>query len=260
LIGAAPGGCAGEGAEAPARQEDVVGQLALRLTRVGGDQVLSVNYRIEDAYGNVADQGTIDMHQDGATASIRLDLPAGSNYLASMTATTVGGVPCAGESARFTVTAGATTQAEVALQCSASPTSGAADLQGTFNACPTVESLTVVPLAVDIGQDIALSAAAQDADGDPISYSWTATNGGSFGSADLQSTTYLCTSIGQHILTLTVADNRGCNQNHTALVTCLSACVGVCGNGFVDCHEQCDDGNTVAGDGCSPTCTLEAPH
>lgn len=30
-----------------------------------------------------------------------------------------------------------------------------------------------------------------------------------------------------------------------------------CGNGFVNTGEECDDGNTKAGDGCSPTCMFE---
>lgn len=33
--------------------------------------------------------------------------------------------------------------------------------------------------------------------------------------------------------------------------------VPVCGNGIVQPPEQCDDGNTVSGDGCSDTCTAE---
>ncbi len=44
------------------------------------------------------------------------------------------------------------------------------------------------------------------------------------------------------------------------LLGCLSAfgCAGgttppSCGNGVVDVGEQCDDGNTVSGDGCSST-------
>jgi cysteine-rich repeat protein len=31
----------------------------------------------------------------------------------------------------------------------------------------------------------------------------------------------------------------------------------VCGDGMADGHEQCDDGNTTSGDGCSSTCTVE---
>jgi cysteine-rich repeat protein len=41
----------------------------------------------------------------------------------------------------------------------------------------------------------------------------------------------------------------------------LAGCGGsnpICGDGTVDTGEQCDDGNTVAGDGCSATCTTES--
>jgi len=34
-------------------------------------------------------------------------------------------------------------------------------------------------------------------------------------------------------------------------------CVSACGNGALDAGEECDDGNTVSGDGCSATCQLE---
>src|SRR5437016_10401096 len=37
----------------------------------------------------------------------------------------------------------------------------------------------------------------------------------------------------------------------------LLAQASVCGNGVVETGEECDDGNTVAGDGCSSTCTIE---
>jgi cysteine-rich repeat protein len=35
------------------------------------------------------------------------------------------------------------------------------------------------------------------------------------------------------------------------------ACPAVCGDGFRDGDEECDDGNAVAGDGCRPDCTAE---
>ena len=31
----------------------------------------------------------------------------------------------------------------------------------------------------------------------------------------------------------------------------------VCGNGIIEAGEQCDDGDTVSGDGCSATCQVE---
>ena len=33
----------------------------------------------------------------------------------------------------------------------------------------------------------------------------------------------------------------------------------VCGDGVMEDGEECDDGNTAANDGCSPTCTIEVP-
>jgi cysteine-rich repeat protein len=34
----------------------------------------------------------------------------------------------------------------------------------------------------------------------------------------------------------------------------------VCGDGVVSGNEECDDGNTTSGDGCSATCTVEAGY
>jgi len=33
-----------------------------------------------------------------------------------------------------------------------------------------------------------------------------------------------------------------------------------CGNGLVEPGEECDDGNTLSGDGCSSTCVSECPR
>jgi cysteine-rich repeat protein len=46
-------------------------------------------------------------------------------------------------------------------------------------------------------------------------------------------------------------------DSSTGLCThCVHPCE-VCGNGIKEGSEQCDDGNTVGDDGCSPTCTVE---
>ncbi|MDP2691325.1 MAG: DUF4215 domain-containing protein [bacterium] len=37
-----------------------------------------------------------------------------------------------------------------------------------------------------------------------------------------------------------------------------AAPIAVCGNGIIEVGEECDDGNTVSGDGCSATCTPDA--
>jgi len=35
--------------------------------------------------------------------------------------------------------------------------------------------------------------------------------------------------------------------------------IATCGNGALEGAEECDDGNTISGDGCSATCQIEAP-
>lgn len=49
----------------------------------------------------------------------------------------------------------------------------------------------------------------------------------------------------------TVCNNATCNWDG-------GDCGPVCGNGTVETDEQCDDGNTNSGDGCSSTCQTEA--
>ncbi|HVV81437.1 MAG TPA: DUF4215 domain-containing protein [Kofleriaceae bacterium] len=58
----------------------------------------------------------------------------------------------------------------------------------------------------------------------------------------------------------TVGDEDGNGLADCADPACAStpACSSpVCGNGTMETGEQCDDGNTMAGDGCSPTCKTE---
>lgn len=50
----------------------------------------------------------------------------------------------------------------------------------------------------------------------------------------------------------------GCSDDSgTTTSTSTGTPGGVCGDGTKDSGEQCDDGNTAAGDGCSATCTTE---
>jgi cysteine-rich repeat protein len=54
-------------------------------------------------------------------------------------------------------------------------------------------------------------------------------------------------------------------KNGLAAFLFLAACTSssnntpACGDGVLDSGEQCDDGNTVSGDGCSATCETEGP-
>ena len=74
--------------------------------------------------------------------------------------------------------------------------------------------------------------------------------------------TQTCSAFNSCDLTAFVANNQCCGTEEINDPT--SSCYGggggaVCGNGTVESGEQCDDGNTVGGDGCSATCQNEGP-
>jgi fibro-slime domain-containing protein len=58
-------------------------------------------------------------------------------------------------------------------------------------------------------------------------------------------------------------DGTGCSRTCRKEPNCHDAtghnqaCAAVCGDGFVETGEACDDGNLIAGDGCSTTCAQE---
>lgn len=62
---------------------------------------------------------------------------------------------------------------------------------------------------------------------------------------------------------LACADDTGLvaesDETNNCAVSTATIQITVCGNGTVEAGEACDDGNTIAGDGCSPTCTNEPP-
>ncbi|MGB5213658.1 MAG: DUF4215 domain-containing protein, partial [Anderseniella sp.] len=54
--------------------------------------------------------------------------------------------------------------------------------------------------------------------------------------------------------------SEACEPPGTAICTSLCTIrVPVCGDGFLTPPEECEDGNTANGDGCSATCTIEPP-
>jgi cysteine-rich repeat protein len=56
-----------------------------------------------------------------------------------------------------------------------------------------------------------------------------------------------------------VAQRADCLSGRTYVQDYVVCPESICGNGMQEHAEQCDDGNTIAGDGCSPRCQDEAP-
>ena len=88
------------------------------------------------------------------------------------------------------------------------------------NSCPAVTQVSVLPSEAALGTRIALSAVAVDSDGDRVYYDWTG-SGGLLGSdANSNRTTFECSVVGSHVITLWVFDSHGCVATQTVSVTC----------------------------------------
>jgi len=231
---------------------DETGSIDLAVTLPDGSTVEEVQYHIT---GNGQDlSGSMAVGGPGQTVSIHVgSLPAATGYLITLTATTSTDVSCAGN-ANFDIVAANTTAVAVLLQCQLTTADGDLVVDGTFNYCPQITSLTVAPLSSGLGTPIVLTSTATDADADPVTFAWTAT-AGTFANAAAASTTYVCTAVGSQTLTLTVSDGSGCTDTISANVTCVNE--GVCGDGTVNAGETCDDGNQIPGDGCDAACQIE---
>jgi hypothetical protein len=250
----------------PQQHDDGLLQLGLSSA---GLTVSSVAWKVQTGAmpPAIVRSGTINTSDANATASVFTSIPAGTGYVAVLTADIVPptGNPafCTGTSAPFDIIAGQQRMVTVQLVCGGStPTqgNGSGNINGTVVAgdnCPLLTSWMASPLQVSApaGQ-IDVSATATDADvTEVLTYKWTAT-AGTFVNAAAATTKYTCTTVGPQTLTVTVTDNHvptNCSVSQTFPVTCANT--AFCGNGVVDpgTNEQCDPPKPGF---CGPTCQI----
>ncbi len=208
---------------------DQSGEIGLAL-QVGGLTINTVNYTIIGP-NSFSKTGSIDLSAATAFAATIGGIPAGTGYSISLTATaTDGTTQCAG-SATFNVSARATTNVTVALDCHQAARTGSISLNGTVNVCPVIDGISANPSQVNVGSNIGLSGAAHDSDNGPaaLSYHWSATSG-TFSDATLQNPTFTCTAAGPSTITLVASDgdsSAGCADTLTTIVTCSQSASGV---------------------------------
>jgi cysteine-rich repeat protein len=100
--------------------------------------------------------------------------------------------------------------------------------------------------------------------GDNVTEGMETCDDGNTVSGDGCSANCLIEDCGDGILTPDTeeCDNDGANDDDPAVNGCSTTCTcnaETCGDGVLGCSEQCDDGNTADGDGCSALCTIEVP-
>jgi hypothetical protein len=218
------GGSSTPGAASPAG----VGQVGLKLTLPGGQTVNSVNYTITGPNG-YSQSNSVPV-ASGTTISFQVGgIPAGNNYLITISATSVNGaVTCSG-SATFSIVAQMTTTVTDTLQCSATvPEAGAVSINAPTYACASTfqGAISTIPSETTVGGSVILQASATAVNPNSLTYSWSAPSG-TFSAANSSSTNFTCTTQGQVTVTVTVGDGpvpdggAGCPATSaTTVVTC----------------------------------------
>jgi hypothetical protein len=242
------GSLAALGCSTDTQQSDATGSLSLDLVLADGIVINTVSWEISrDDMEPMS--GMINTSAPGSTASVEVfGLPPGEGYLVELEATSEDGeVTCRG-SAEFGVEIGVSTDAMVLLNCKLPRRLGGVRVNGTFNICAELLKMVVSPLQTSVGNDIDLMSIAMDAEGDAITYVWSA-SGGSIADPNAASTAYTCQEVGEHEVTVSVTDNDVyCNMaTWTVPITCVE------GEGGDLCEDvDCDDGNECTDNDCKP--------
>lgn len=205
-----------------------LGSASFALTLANNTTVTRVAYAIT-RNGAEPVTGVVDVSDSAATVSFAIGgIHAGTGYLVELSANLDdGSAACVGQS-HFDVVAGGATSVSVILQCRGTTGSPPGPIQvgGGIDTCPVITSIVASPARVAVGGTIALSADAVDADGDAISFLWTAS--GQYGvirQPRAASTRFACVLPGTVDLSIAASDGN-CSDSQTFSITCTSAGVG----------------------------------
>jgi hypothetical protein len=122
---------------------------------------------------------------------------------------------------------GAAVSVSFAINVVSGAATGSAALTLSFNLWPTVSRVSASLNRLDAGQSTAVSALAADADGDSLSYSWTASCPGTWTNATASAASFVPSSVPSGScnncqLTVTVQDGRG-GQTTGTLNLCIAS-------------------------------------
>lgn len=215
-------GCALNADTSHTRSEtDDLGSLGLAIAIAPGLDITSLSYSVQ-VPGADPIQGSLPVASDGLFRGEIEDVPAAESVTVVLNASGASGASCTGQGT-VAVRAGEVATLTIGMQCRVPvtappvPTTGSISVQGSFDVCPRLLAAAATPSSTSGSS--ALTANAEDADGDAMTFAWSA-NTGIFADAAVANTTFTCGAPGETMLTLTVADGRGCTDSKVVLVKC----------------------------------------
>jgi N-acetylneuraminic acid mutarotase len=175
---------------------------------------------------------TAAVHDPNAGDTLTLAWTAsGGSFSAPSAATTSWTAPSSPgvQTLTFTVTdsQGAAASVSLAVNVVSGTATGNAAVNVSFNLWPVVSRVSASLNRLDAGQSTAVSATASDADGDALTYQWTATCAGTWTNATSSSASFVPSSVPAGVcnncrLTVTVQDGHG-GQTTGSLNLCIAS-------------------------------------
>jgi hypothetical protein len=207
--------------------------------------------------GNEVLEGDIVVDDPAETVTVLVGgLPPGEHDITFI----AGGAPCMSCSgdAPFAVETGQATSVGVNLVCRDEDDDGVLISGGSPPSCDldVLRFYTALPRATGLQSAIALTAGADDVNGQQPEFEWSA-SAGSISGASGPMATFSCDGVaGKPMISLTLraqVEGALCEQRTSFEVECVANC----GNGIIDPGETCDTADPATSD-CPPDCTMPA--
>jgi hypothetical protein len=259
LVTLAAAGCSTEQSTS-AGQKRAIGSAELNLSLPDNTTIDTVTYNVTQTGGSYTAMGSIPVTNSSLLAFQVGNIPAGTGYQMSLSATTSGSQTCSAGPVPFSIMPSNATLIMMTLRCGGGT---AATSKGnvrvdvdvvTGSTCAEVDGLTVIPRSVNVGGSMSLTGFATAATG--TTYGWTVDGGGTFSAASAAMTSFTCTASGMHTVTLSVSSGGTCTKSTEDVPVICTAGAGGAGTGDAagtGAAGTGDAGTGVAGTGVAGT-------
>jgi hypothetical protein len=247
----AAAGCSSDQASTGASQHREVGSAELNLSLPDNTTIDTVTYNVTQTGSSYTNTGMIPVANSSELKFQVGNIPSGTGYQISLSATTSGSQTCSAGPVSFAIMPSNATLVMMTLRCgggTAASTKGNVRVDVdvvTASACAAVDGLTVLPRSVNVGGSMALQGFATIPAGATYGWAVAPASGGTFSSTTASMTSFTCAAAGMYTVTLSVSSGGTCTPSTADVPVICTGATGVAGTGVA--------GTGVAGTGVAGT-------